>query len=81
MNPVIFIVSIVVAMSGILGAIFNRRVDLWMRAAGARVFPSAFRESFESAFGDPAQGRTALKVSIGFIVIGVLMLTFGPVVS
>lgn len=81
MSFVIFAVAIVLVVAGSLGAAFNGKIDLWMRTSGSRVFPDSFRNLFESGFGDPAEGRTALKVSIGFLSIGVIMLFFGPVVS
>lgn len=81
MSPVILSISLVLVVIGTLGVVFNKRVDLWMGSVGSRIFPDGFRDSFESAFGDPAKSRTALKVSVAFMLIGILMFSFGPVVS
>lgn len=81
MHPVILVASLTLVVLGICGIVFNRRLDAWAQSKGFEIFPNFFRDNVEAAFGRPADMRTALVVSIGFLTTGLLMLAFGPVVS
>jgi hypothetical protein len=77
---VIFITATALIVGGTLSLLFNQRIDRWFEQKGSRPILRVFRGSMESAFGKPSEGRTTMKVAIGFLVMGCLMMHFGPVV-